>query len=186
LRKEKKMKKYKLMLTFCAVLTSFATTSNATPIQWSSAQGGNDHCYEAFTTLLTWYDAETIAEASVFLGCHGYLATITSQGETNFVSSNFPAYCWLGGFQPPGSPEPDGGWQWVTDESWGPYTNWAGGEPSNSDGEDGLIIWPSGIWNDGHRESLCGGYIVEYPVPEPTTLFLLGLGGLTLLRKRRK
>jgi hypothetical protein len=182
--KEKKMKKCEIVLTFCAVLTSFVTTSIATPIQWLSAQGGNDHCYEAFTPVLNWYDAEAIAEASVFLGYHGYLATITSQGETDFIVSNFPGgYCWLGGFQPPGSPEPDGGWQWVTGESWGPYTNWAVGEPSNM-GEDGLILWPDGTWNDGYRAGANGWYIVEYSVPEPATLLLFGLGGLILRRKK--
>jgi hypothetical protein len=55
----------------------------------------------------------------------------------------------LGGYQPPGSSEPDGGWTWVTGEAWD-YTNWAGGQPDNGDtpSEDGLCFLPGGVWND--------------------------------------
>jgi len=67
-----------------------------------------------------------------FKGVHGHLATITSSAENAFISTQLGTtqFAWLGGEQPPGSLEPDGGWQWITGEPW-VYTNWDIGEPNN-------------------------------------------------------
>ena len=88
----------------------------------------NGHNYKRYDMLINWQDAETFCE-----GRGGYLATITSSIEQDFVYTNMvqgsdsPIHqCWLGGFQPPGSTsEPGGDWQWVTvaGDTWG-YTNW--------------------------------------------------------------
>jgi hypothetical protein len=97
---------------------------------------------------LTWTGAKTAAEA---LG--GHLATITSAAENAFVFGLGEAtgggfYYALGGFQPPGSPEPAGNWQWVTGEPFS-YTNWVSGEPNNSGGENALMFVNSlAQWND--------------------------------------
>ena len=83
---------------------------------------------------LTWGDAKAVAEAASFLGANGHLVTLSSQAENEFVWSNIvgdqsrPG--WLGGFQPDGSAEPDGGWQWATIEPF-TFTNWSSGEPNN-------------------------------------------------------
>ena len=84
--------------------------SNATPVEWSVSSGGNGHFYEVISEALTWTDAR---DAAISAG--GYLATITSEAEDIFVwnlldSSHFGGHYgpWLGGFQPDGSPEPDG------------------------------------------------------------------------------
>lgn len=72
----------------------------------------------------------------------GRLVTLASGEDSHFVSSlattpdTGPGSPWLGGYQPPGSPEPDGGWCWVT------------GEPNESDGEHTLIFWGGPVWND--------------------------------------
>jgi len=111
---------------------------------------------------------------------NGYLATITSLEESDFITANLlppPAGendVWVGGYQDVGAPdysEPSGGWRWVTGEPW-VYTNWIGGQPDNgspSGNEDGLTLNSvyNGRWNDGTRPSLLPYYIVEYGITEP-------------------
>lgn len=179
------------------VLSSiFATTLQAVPVQWTVAEGGNGHFYEAISVpeKISWANAKVAAELS-----DGYLATITSAAENDFVFNliddpifwSLEAGPWLGGYQPSGSPEPDGNWQWVTGEPFD-YTHWRSGEPSNSPpGENVLHFgeYPlysnlrSSYWNDVPDQDPWRrpSYIIE--TPEPATLLLLGLGGL-MLRKR--
>ncbi len=140
----------------------------------------NGHYYEAVfqANPVTWPTAKALAEASTYLGLSGHLATITSADENAWLVANLgsgmEAYAFLGGFQPPGSLEPAGGWQWVTGEAW-LYTNWLGGEPNNTPpyGEDVLHFYGAGDpgkWNDIHGiRSVQRAYIVEYesnPVPD--------------------
>jgi hypothetical protein len=167
----------------------------------------NGHFYEAITAdNLDWSVARDDAASLTFNGWTGYLATITSQSEDDFILSNFPQAArdgfWLGGYQIPGSIEPAGGWAWVTGERWA-YTNWAPGEPNNRNGlenEDALHFTnasdPShnhtpGQWNDLRgtgpdlRFYVVGGYVVEYSapvasVPEPASLAMLLVGFLPL------
>jgi len=95
----------------------------------------------------------------------GYLATITTSAEAEFIDSNFDVNrYWIGGYQLSDAAEPDGGWTWVTGESWGPYTNWYPGEPNNSaDDKDFLEVLPfEGVyWND-FPDQMLNYYLVEY------------------------
>lgn len=185
---------------------------SAAATQWN----GNGHYYALITANagITW-GAASLAAAS--LG--GYLATITSAAENTFVASlanaNPQAWVvdnffgniggpWLGGFQPNGSSEPAGGWQWVNGEGGFTYTNWAINEPNNYPGpgntESLLSFMGKGVtnlntmvttWNDGSSSGLLKGYIVEslspFTVPEPSTLLLMFSGlALPLARTRRK
>lgn len=111
---------------------------------WAISAGGNGHTYRvvAAPNVISWDSA--YAQAT-FAG--GYLATITSAAENGFVFSliDDPAYWtqssnghgpWIGGYQPLASPEPGGGWTWVTQTgALSPepfaYTNWESGEPNN-------------------------------------------------------
>ena len=175
------------------------TVCFAGPVQWEIEDGGNGHFYEAISVpeQLLWDDAKTAAELK-----GGYLATITSAEENEFIFTliDDPIFLtvggsnaqgpWLGGFQPAGSPEPAGNWQWVTGESF-TYTSWAQYEPSNAGmGEDKLSFnsftpnTRASNWNDVPSDSLQFGYVIE-TVPEPATVLLFGLGGLALRRKRR-
>lgn len=173
------------------LVTSWAM-ANVGPVEWA----GNMHYYERVDVpVITWTDAKTAAQNRTHLGVAGHLATITSPGEMAFVGQNVLTmdydYAWLGGYQPPGSQEPDGGWTWITGEPWG-YTAWHGVEPSDGyDGEDYLSMASTttshALWNDlANSWHAVGGYTVEYPIPEPGTLMLLGLGGLVVLKRRSR
>ncbi len=103
------------------------TPAFAAPIQWGVSSGGNGHYYERIDVSggLTWGDAKLAAESINLAGTLGHLVTVTSQAEADFLLTSVypqvilePGRFWLGAFQPLGSAEPDGGWQWVTGELW--------------------------------------------------------------------
>jgi len=153
---------------FGVLLLASSSFVVAQPVQWSE----NEHWYEAVlvgASGIAWTDAQS---AAVRRG--GYLVTITSPAENDFVFSlvsgddNFwfrdslfgnGIGPWIGGFQFDKLAEPDGHWRWTTSEAWS-YTNWAissnpfAAEPNNSDGvEDyaqlfGLRQLKGSTWND--------------------------------------
>ena len=205
------MKSYMFSTALLVILASTQLGAMASPIRWEVSDGGNGHWYEGIvvgTEGISWFDAQADA---VVLG--GYLACITSAEENEFVITsvadnpdlwhNPGLGPWLGGFQPEGSAEPNGEWQWVSGEPWN-YTAWAPDEPNNSfrgglAEEDYLHYMSlSGEWNDfpgdpsppvGLPEHLVYGYIAEV-VPEPgTTTLLLVLAacfGIGLLIRARR
>lgn len=146
---------------------------------------------------ITWDDANAAANASVFLGVNGHLATITSAAEDVFVDTlRFTTFgspgplqgeVWLGGFQSPITETvPSAGWTWVNGEgsfpgvtSVTPYANWGSGEPNDAfmTLEQYLAIGISGPvgmgWNDEGFFFQVHGYAVEYEtskVPEQGSL----------------
>ena len=195
------MKKTIIYLTpLVCCLNAFADWS-----QWTIAVGGNGHYYQAVSVpgSISWFSAEAQAES---MG--GTLATITSAAENDFVHSliaSNPAFwetiggdtrgVWLGGYQPAGSPEPGGGWTWVTGEAFS-YQNWASAEPNDTAGggtSNYIQYFGRGpnncanTWNDIWPDAGAGqplGFIVEV-VPEPGVGALLGLGLGSLLLRRR-
>ena len=70
-------------MVLVAVMVSITGLAQA-QIQWPGSAGGNDHSYEAVlaTSGITWDNAYSAAEAR-----GGYLATITSAAENEFVFS---------------------------------------------------------------------------------------------------
>jgi hypothetical protein len=108
------------------------------------------HSYEVVLAPgIDWNSADLAALTMLRDGVPGHLATITSAEENKLIDDLRKAVttgqAWVGGFQPPGSPEPAGGWIWVNGEgpipatNAGPgYANWAGGEPNDAGGEEGL------------------------------------------------
>ena len=194
---------------------AFSTVALGTPIQWTIAAGGNGNYYEVIAAPdgITWDAASAAANA---LG--GYLATITSDAENNFVFSlaDDPSYYviaptnplraigpWLGAYR---TGPLDSDFDWVTGESF-TYTDWAGGEPSDSGGDENNIDYigkcsstPCSIaatWNDySSTEPFYGGqlpvaYVVEFATdstPEPGSMafVLLGVSAICLRRRRQK
>jgi hypothetical protein len=193
------MRRYETFVLAAILVGGFAPITEATPVQWLVADGGNGHFYEAFSVSagISWTNAGQLANQK-----GGYLVTITSQAENDFVYNliNDPIYWdgpsgpWIGGYQPPGSPEPAGGWRWVTEEPF-LYTNWNDQQPNEFNGNNESRIHfgyttRTPFWNDVPDTAVTvdgrriRGYIVEV-IPEPATIVLLGLGLLALRRKQR-
>jgi hypothetical protein len=157
-------------------------------VQWQTTAGGNGHWYKAVinTNNLNWSQVDQLARNE-----GGYLATITSQAENDFVFSliNSPEFFSgiggngsgpaIGGYQPDGEPDANTGWRWETGEAWS-FTNWAPGQP-DSEVETRLEFWsgsqsvPAPTWNNlTPDDTNLGGYIIEReekPIPAPSGFF---------------
>ena len=149
---------------------------------WPALAGGNGHYYEAVAVPagISW-DAASAGATNR----GGYLATITSPEENGFLFKlikDSPEFWlqrpsgdgwgpWLGGFQPAGSPEPDGGWRWVTGEPF-VYSHWAAGQPNNNQSNEdrvhfvGIRTAVGDTWNDDETsDNRIVSYFVEYERP---------------------
>lgn len=142
------------------------------PMTWPSGVSGGDAAY------LT---VKSNASATSFKGQTGYLVTITSLDEQNFIQANVPSSNILIALT---DRLQEGVWKWDAGpeagttiktansggEVAGQYNNWCGGEPNNwGTGENYAVTkWGGGnCWNDyGPAASLfpgsVGGYVIEY------------------------
>lgn len=193
-------------------LALLAEVADATPVQWSTADGGNGHYYEVMYlgSKISWSDAQTYASSLTHNGEAGYLATITSAEEQTFLNgvnsdwvANSPNHggqyvtAWLGGVR-----DSNGAFGWVTGEEFSDYENWSAGEPNNYNGEPEVVGWWSGdMWNDCASHT-CSVYkfVVEYgtsfndntgntpvvPLPAGLPMALAGFGLMGWIGRRRK
>ena len=154
-------------------VAAFSSGALAAPVQWRVEDGGNDHWYDVIHFSGTWDEANAHAQTQHLDGMQGYLATLTSAEENDYVWTNFPYNSYfLGGYQTETTSEPAGNWAWVTGEPWA-YTNWHPNEPDNGVGypggpEDHLEfkdITTTGEWNDISNTQVREGYIVEFEEP---------------------
>jgi hypothetical protein len=155
-------------LVAMVLLAAAAPAADAKPVKWKR----NGHLYEVLFVKagVTWQEAQSRVQKR---GCGWYLATITSAAENNFVfklaRQKKPAVFdavggsgpWIGGLQPSGSPEPAGGWSWITGEPF-QYTNWNPGEPNNSGDEGYINTYRNGTWNDTKATDRLQGLIIEF------------------------
>ena len=138
--------------------------------------GVNGHFYRPISTGATYTNARTLSSQQTFKGQQGYLVTITSSSEDQFIFNNVPqANIWFaltdevaeGQWRIDAGPEAgtliktangqlNGNIQ-------GQYNNWAGGEPNNSGNEDYAVTkWGGGSqWNDLPNNFSCA-YVVEF------------------------
>jgi hypothetical protein len=171
----------------CVLIVSGAGGVGADAYDWYSYGG---HNYAITYGAKSWSAAE--AEA-VALG--GHLVTLNSAAEENWIFATFDTAktygyysLWTGLFQPPGSPEPGGGWQWISGEPLN-YTNWGPGSPHESVSYNVAFTnyWGPYWYDESEFYNLPGIIEVATVTPLPSTLLLLGLGlaGLAIMRRRR-
>ena len=154
--RQKNPMKTKSTLTILAMLTQSAQSA---PEMWSQ----NGHYYELqILAPVTWTQAKEIAEAK-----GGYLATITSAEENEFVQSIIGSdNALVGGFQVNGAVEPNSGWAWITGEPF-EYTNWMPNEPDDNRhvgyGNENVLLIRGGQWGDTSGfHPLIDRFIIEY------------------------
>ena len=137
------------------------------------------HYYEVVQGYATWHEALEKAASRSYQGMQGYLATITSSGEHNFVGLQLLAEntnaAWLGA----SDAKEDGVWEWVTGPEAGTqfwqgsstgsavgnrYSNWEDGRPSAGDDDCAYIHTGRaflGEWANGPCDGR-SNYVVEY------------------------
>ncbi|MFZ5692403.1 MAG: VCBS domain-containing protein [Pseudomonadota bacterium] len=141
------------------------------PLGWTL--GPDNHLYKYVSApQISWQQAAAAAHAA-----GGYLATVTSEAENNFIFDELVGnkIAWLGG----SDAAQEGTWLWVTEPGGSipfSYQPWSGGEPNNAGdvlwallsgewGEDYLVTWGNGTWNDLDNSSsdrrLVDGYVIE-------------------------
>jgi len=168
-----------------------ASSATAAPVMYD----GNS--YEVIRAAgITWEDAKAAAE-----GMGGYLATVTSKGENDFIDSLRVAaslgQVWLGGSQPSDEMVAGDNWSWVTGEEWCCYTNWNDAEPNDNYGPGseqhlGIGLFGDSTWNDEGALGNIYGYVVEigdlrHCVPDGGSLGLVSLLGMAgMIAARRK
>lgn len=134
-----------------------------------------------YQAILTWGGSWEDADADAkWRG--GHLASITSEAENEFVYGLIAGDLrlwnmfedgqafgpWIGLYQPPGAPEPDGGWAWVDGEAV-TYKNFSPGQPNNFGGDADVVRFhnqvhePSPYWDDASTtRSSARGYVMEF------------------------
>lgn len=187
------------MLVVACTLAWLGASHATAAVQWKSSEGGNDHWYgvKISDRPLRWSQASVLATRVTDTS---HLATVTSQGESNFIETLLLASpepsAWLGGIQIDETNEPAGGWEWVTAEAFA-FTNWGPGEPNNTGGVEiflQLFTQADGTtaWNDGNfpiANAIRRGYVVESEtdftvIPIPGAFWMLSSALVALATTR--
>ena len=117
---------------------------------FTSQQNYNGHSYYRSTGNAFWTDAR---QACANMG--GYLVTVTSAAENNFLFGLWPSG-WIGLTDE----VVEGQWRWVTGEPYS-YSSWNPGEPNNAGNEDYVQFVGGGRWND-LPNGIALPYVIEF------------------------
>jgi len=171
-----------------AVFGVLALPAGAQPEPWAHPDG-TIHYYHAVAASSGITQTKAM-DSAVSRG--GYLATITSQSENDFVfglvdssrywyqrpGSGLLAGPWLGGTRTPGYSSPDSGWSWSNGESFS-FENWTPGEPDNLSGsamDFGEAMTRVPTWNSvTDTETALRGFVAELSAAQ-TTVGLTQIG----------
>jgi hypothetical protein len=153
----------------------------------------NGNYYISVTGNISWSNAATAAKQTSYLGLTGYLVTITSQAEQDFIASKIPnaQNIWIGATDAAsegawrwesGTASPDAGkqfWQGAANGSRFTgaglnYDNWCvGTEPNNAGSAEHYAVTNWGgrpCWNDlPDSFGSVQGYVIEYGNNQPIT-----------------
>ncbi|OQX13816.1 MAG: hypothetical protein BWK73_11235 [Thiothrix lacustris] len=158
-----------------ATITFKNSNVSYTPVIWEQAAGGNCHAYAKVAGTLTYLQAKAAAEAAMFNGKMGHLATVTSAEEKTFVANSVIAGVtgdwWLGAKRTGGPTSP---FAWVTGETFS-YTSWMSGQPDNV-GEDAIAWRSAGQWHDASSTAKLP-YLIEFPIDCPLPVVAVELEG---------
>lgn len=149
-----------ILLGTASVIVGMAGAAEAS-VLYNPATG---HYYEFVPGMFTWDEAKSAAEARVFNNLQGYLTTITSQAEMDFIVSNLilPSF--------PNPPDPPGAW--TNFDAWG----WIGASDAEQEGtwkwvtgpETGTVFWSGG--SNGFGGSPVGDAYSNWSFGEPNNL----------------
>lgn len=135
----------------------------------------NGHFYQFVNASgISWTAAKLAAQQLTLYGMQGYLATVTSSAENQFIAGKLNGQGWMGA----SDATTEGVWKWETgpevgQQFWqgtgsgnsvsGRYNNWNSGEPNNSGNEDYAHFRTDGTWNDFPLQvTSINGYVVEF------------------------
>ena len=152
---------------------SVSATINPTGYYYNPTNG---HFYRPISSGATYSNAKLLSSQQTFKGQTGYLVTLTSSDEDNFIQQNVPQQnIWfaLSDVAQEGywriDAGPENGTLIKTSNGQtagniqGQYNNWAPGEPNNAGGEHYAVTkWGGGSqWNDLPNHFSCA-YVVEF------------------------
>lgn len=169
-----------------ATLSYQGDSATSATLEMSASETGaiynvnNGHYYVyAGITGLTWAQAKTAASETTYNGLTGYLVTITSEAENNFVREKVIKQSTINAFIGATDNELDGAWLWDTGPEAGTqfwsgdgsgsaiedrYENWGNNEPGGGSGEN-YSEWSynAQAWNDvGGTANGWTTYVIEY------------------------
>lgn len=168
-----------ILRTVTFTTTSSVKDTRTVTFTLGSAVAFNGHYYQYYNYFTTWEIAKTDAQGYSYFGLHGYLATITSAEENEFIFKNLVYNGWIGATDDSTyTSGVEGDWYWVTGPEAGTlfsqgndtpqsyqerYMNWNTNEPNNDDTDEhyGMIDKTTGKWND-MSSFIVVGYVVEY------------------------